>query len=1274
MKSIVISGGSASGVRRGPVVSKAVIEALSDPAALSGTELRIQLRRDDATDWGSENPVLYEGEIGVDLNAKNIKLGDGSTAWTDLPFMAATPSGVSASIAAALAAYTPTSGLAAVAFTGSASSLGVGTLADERLTPNVPLKNAASNVFTGAMTVGGQLTVNNDLVMTANTLLARQVRVSGAAGVQYSTTTPATGASGNSSFMHYTANLSDRLYLYDLISGRNQVTYIRGANDAAALAQFHSRMSVNDSLTVAGAITAASDVDSNHTFGRVRIGSAVSDLAYFSHFDHYNNNTYALRQDSAGLTVLNGSSSGVELRVSNAAALSIPNTSQAIFQGNVQIGSSTGVRLNNIAGNLEVRNGGNTAFSRITALELFLNNSTYLSFADNLGVHSNVGMARSATNELRIRNGNVVIGVSDTNVNITGASFQLESGVRVKNVSGALHVRDAADTAFADARALKFLVGTNGLQISQNNFAVTLPRAEIGDFLAVGTGVLNDRRINLLPSGVNGFGVCVVANSGQVAAPYVYLSTTGSALSSLNADGGATFTGPVAIGGATTFSSTIQIGAPSGPVLRNNAGWLDVRNSSNSGYQRGRFGELQVTAATGGSLATPANVRVALMSQDAAYLAGAITGRTYSNNVAFGDVILSANSVINVGIADYSNLTDDLAIRGQTGNVEINRGNLILASAKSVNMSTGANTFSTFMGGVGNYEGYQHFQTNGQTNFWVYSGGTISRSTIQLLGDDVTIRAFDTAVSYLRMYGTGKSDCDLAGGSTLRLITSGTPRLTIGSSGITTVANALGIGTTPTTHRFIAASTIAGGTLSYESALISVKSNIDTSAHVRLIRTGISEFYLLHNSAGSLELTAPSNFANPDFTFATGGIMVASSAIKLGNTSGVRLKNNTGLLDVRNDGDNGSASVSATGYYARSGGFYLRDGSSGIDHWRWYKDNGDGNGYTRDLVNNRTQMTLTPGASSAVAVSHFHSRVLVDDAVWVSGGGGVVFGSTSPVALGSAGWMQYTANNLNTLYVRDTTNGRMHVTYTAGATNQAALTTLNSRLIAQSSITAGNDASGVGVYTGTIRHTSSGPLYIDSPGASGTLVLRVNDSYLTAMSIANNGEATFNRTAFFRTAGGQQLTIAGTDIAGGGSYMYLTSGSTHLYLRTGAATHQPLTLVNSTCQFAPNVWHGDSVNLERILFSGNGSTFYKAWGVLPHRWRNSSDTEIMSLTEVGHLATIGYVTSAFQSLSVDPSTLDIPSGLERLIKNTTSGEIRRFVNDGGTIKKSPAYI
>ncbi len=49
---------------------------------------RIQLRNDSATNWASANPVLLEGEIGIEIDAtrNRIKIGDGSTAWNDLPY------------------------------------------------------------------------------------------------------------------------------------------------------------------------------------------------------------------------------------------------------------------------------------------------------------------------------------------------------------------------------------------------------------------------------------------------------------------------------------------------------------------------------------------------------------------------------------------------------------------------------------------------------------------------------------------------------------------------------------------------------------------------------------------------------------------------------------------------------------------------------------------------------------------------------------------------------------------------------------------------------------------------------------------------------------------------------------------------------------------------------------------------------------------------------------------------------------------------------------
>ena len=49
---------------------------------------RIQLRRYTATNWSTSNPVLLEGELGIELDStrNRIKIGDGSTAWNDLPY------------------------------------------------------------------------------------------------------------------------------------------------------------------------------------------------------------------------------------------------------------------------------------------------------------------------------------------------------------------------------------------------------------------------------------------------------------------------------------------------------------------------------------------------------------------------------------------------------------------------------------------------------------------------------------------------------------------------------------------------------------------------------------------------------------------------------------------------------------------------------------------------------------------------------------------------------------------------------------------------------------------------------------------------------------------------------------------------------------------------------------------------------------------------------------------------------------------------------------
>ncbi|MBA3551203.1 hypothetical protein H0W32_03280, partial [Patescibacteria group bacterium] len=45
---------------------------------------RIRLKREDAVDWASANPILGLGESGYDVTNKQIRVGDGLTPWNDL--------------------------------------------------------------------------------------------------------------------------------------------------------------------------------------------------------------------------------------------------------------------------------------------------------------------------------------------------------------------------------------------------------------------------------------------------------------------------------------------------------------------------------------------------------------------------------------------------------------------------------------------------------------------------------------------------------------------------------------------------------------------------------------------------------------------------------------------------------------------------------------------------------------------------------------------------------------------------------------------------------------------------------------------------------------------------------------------------------------------------------------------------------------------------------------------------------------------------------------
>jgi hypothetical protein len=48
--------------------------------------VRYQLRRDSAADWTTNNPILLQGEEGYETDTGKIKVGDGTSTWSALPY------------------------------------------------------------------------------------------------------------------------------------------------------------------------------------------------------------------------------------------------------------------------------------------------------------------------------------------------------------------------------------------------------------------------------------------------------------------------------------------------------------------------------------------------------------------------------------------------------------------------------------------------------------------------------------------------------------------------------------------------------------------------------------------------------------------------------------------------------------------------------------------------------------------------------------------------------------------------------------------------------------------------------------------------------------------------------------------------------------------------------------------------------------------------------------------------------------------------------------
>lgn len=46
----------------------------------------IQFRRDTAANWATNNPIMADGELGIETDTGKFKLGNGTTSWSALAY------------------------------------------------------------------------------------------------------------------------------------------------------------------------------------------------------------------------------------------------------------------------------------------------------------------------------------------------------------------------------------------------------------------------------------------------------------------------------------------------------------------------------------------------------------------------------------------------------------------------------------------------------------------------------------------------------------------------------------------------------------------------------------------------------------------------------------------------------------------------------------------------------------------------------------------------------------------------------------------------------------------------------------------------------------------------------------------------------------------------------------------------------------------------------------------------------------------------------------
>ena len=113
----------------------------------------IKIRRGTTTQWAASNRVLQLGELGLDTTLNKLKAGNGTTAWSSLPFLQADADVTElAQDAVATALANGTHSNITVTYSDSGNSISLATGPD--VITQTSLSNTLTNPTTGYVAIG----------------------------------------------------------------------------------------------------------------------------------------------------------------------------------------------------------------------------------------------------------------------------------------------------------------------------------------------------------------------------------------------------------------------------------------------------------------------------------------------------------------------------------------------------------------------------------------------------------------------------------------------------------------------------------------------------------------------------------------------------------------------------------------------------------------------------------------------------------------------------------------------------------------------------------------------------------------------------------------------------------------------------------------------------------------------------------------------------------------------------------------------------------------